>query len=159
MKVEIFAVGRFKADAQRALFDRYIKPAGRTGKGLGLAFDLHEVAESRARNPAVRKDDEARALLAAIPAGARLVALDEHGRSLDSRAFAEKIAGWRDAGVRSLAFAIGGPDGLGEAILSRADLSLAFGAMTWPHQLVRIMLAEQLYRAVTILSGHPYHRE
>ena len=78
---------------------------------------------------------------------------------LDSRGFADRIAAWRDAGTRDVAVAIGGPDGLGSAVLDRADLRLAFGAMTWPHQLVRVMLAEQLYRAVTILSGHPYHRD
>ena len=88
-----------------------------------------------------------------------LVALDETGRNLDSRAFAQQIARWRDDGAADLVFAIGGADGLGSPLLHRATLRLALGAMTWPHQLVRLMLAEQVYRAVTILSGHPYHRD
>jgi 23S rRNA (pseudouridine1915-N3)-methyltransferase len=97
-------------------------------------------------------------VLAALPT-ALLVALDEGGKGLASRAFADRIAAWRDAGDANVAFVIGGADGLGAAILEKARIRLAFGAMTWPHQLVRVMLAEQLYRAVTILSGHPYHRD
>jgi 23S rRNA (pseudouridine1915-N3)-methyltransferase len=85
--------------------------------------------------------------------------LDEHGQTLDSRAFAEKLRKWRDQGAEELVFAIGGTDGHGKAVLDRTELTLAFGPMTWPHQLARLMLWEQLYRAVTILSGHPYHRD
>ncbi len=96
--------------------------------------------------------------MATFPAGAFLVALDEKGKAMDSKAFADFVAGRRDAGTHNLVFAIGGPDGHGDSLLDKAALRLAFGAMTWPHQLVRVMLAEQIYRAVTILSGHPYHR-
>jgi 23S rRNA (pseudouridine1915-N3)-methyltransferase len=94
-----------------------------------------------------------------VPEKAVLVALDEHGKAVDSRAFAEFLRKWRDGGTPEVVFAIGGADGHGAAILGRSDLELAFGAMTWPHQFARLMLAEQLYRAVTILTGHPYHRD
>jgi 23S rRNA (pseudouridine1915-N3)-methyltransferase len=104
-------------------------------------------------------EQEATALLAAVPPAAKLVALDEGGKSLDSRAFSDRLLAWRDDGVAEVAFAIGGADGHGRKLVERATLRLAFGAMTWPHQLVRVLLAEQLYRAVTILTGHPYHRD
>ncbi len=159
MKVTVIAVGRLKSGPERELLDRYLDRAGRAGRQLGLSFDIRELAESGARSGADRKHEEAAAILGAVPPGAPLVALDERGRALDSRAVAERIAGGRDAGVRDLAIAIGGADGLGADVLSAADLRLAFGAMTWPHQIVRILLAEQLYRTVTILSGHPYHRD
>lgn len=159
MKITIIAVGRLKSGPERDLLERYRERATRAGRQLGLGLDIREIAESNARNPATRKDEEAVLIAGALPAGAAVLALDEHGRALDSRAFAERIAAWRDGGVRDLAAVIGGADGLGEAVLERADLRLAFGAMTWPHQIVRILLAEQIYRTVTILSGHPYHRD
>ena len=159
MKISVLAVGRLKSGPERELHDRYRERAVRAGRALGIGLDVREIAESSARNPATRKDEEAALILAALPSGATPVALDERGRALDSRAFADRIAGWRDSGVRDLGIAIGGADGLGDAVLERADLRLAFGAMTWPHQVVRILLAEQVYRAVTILSGHPYHRD
>lgn len=159
MKVTIAAVGRLKAGPERELFARYLDRAGKAGRTLGLSFALREVMEDRAAEAHVRKDREALALVAGLPASATLVALDERGRSLDSRAFAGKLSAWRDSGVEDVAFAIGGADGLGPALLGKAALTLSFGAMTWPHQLVRMMLAEQLYRAVTILTGHPYHRD
>ena len=159
MKVTVVAVGRLKAGPERELLDRYRDRATRAGRQLGLTFDFREIAESAAKNPSTRKDEEAAAILAAVPSGTLLVALDEHGKSLDSRGFADRLAAWRDAAAKDVMVAIGGPDGLATAVLGKADLRLAFGAMTWPHQLVRVMLAEQLYRAVTILSGHPYHRD
>ncbi|HET7716249.1 MAG TPA: 23S rRNA (pseudouridine(1915)-N(3))-methyltransferase RlmH [Bauldia sp.] len=159
MKLTIVAVGRLKAGPEREIFDRYHARAASAGRSLGLAFDSREIAESAARSPATRKNDEAAAILGALPAGAAIIALDERGKSVDSRGFAERIAAWRDAGRKDIAIAIGGADGLSASVLDRADLRLAFGAMTWPHQLVRIMLMEQLYRAVSILSGHPYHRD
>ena len=128
-------------------------------QSVGLTFDLRELPESSARQASERKQAEGESLAALLPPGALLVVRDEGGRSLDSRSFAGKIAEWRDSGARDLVFAIGGPDGLAPDLIARADLRLAFGAVTWPHQLVRIMLAEQLYRTVTILSGHPYHRD
>ncbi len=131
----------------------------RPAAGWACRCRVREVAESRAGSAAARKDQEAAALLAGLPSGAVLVALDEAGRNLDSRAFAAAVAKWRDDGVAELVFAIGGADGLGPAVLQAAALRLALGTMTWPHQMVRLMLAEQAYRAVTILSGHPYHRD
>ena len=109
--------------------------------------------------PPVTKAREAELILAALPASARLVALDERGASWSSRAFAERIASWRDRGLAELAFAIGGADGLDSAVLDRAEAVLSLGAMTWPHFLARILLLEQLYRAQQILAGHPYHRD
>ena len=159
VKVTVIAVGRLKSGPERELLERYRDRAERAGRQLGLGFDLREIPESNARNPETRKAEEAAGILAAVPAGAVLGALDERGKPLDSRGFADRLAAWRDAGTRDVAAVIGGADGLGAAVGDKADLRLAFGAMTWPHQLVRILLAEQLYRAVTILSGHPYHRD
>jgi 23S rRNA (pseudouridine1915-N3)-methyltransferase len=159
MKITVAAIGRLKAGPERELAAHYLDRAEATGRKAGLSFAVREFGESRAGSAGVRKNDEAAALLGAVPAQAILVALDEGGKSLDSRAFADRIAAWRDTGKAALVVAIGGADGLGAAVLERADFRLAFGAMTWPHQLVRIMLAEQLYRAVTILTGHPYHRD
>lgn len=159
MKVTIAAIGRLKAGPEREMLDRYLKRAEAAGRRLGLAFAIREMPESRAATAAQRKHQEAAVLLGISPPGAPIVALDEAGKSIDSAAFAARLAGWRDGGITEATFVIGGADGLGPELLARADLRLAFGAMTWPHQLVRIMLAEQFYRAVTILAGHPYHRE
>ena len=120
---------------------------------------LVEVEEKRRLAGPELKQREAELILAAVPAGARLVALDERGTPWTSRQFADRLAGWRDAGTGVLAFAIGGADGLGPAVIERADDVMSLGAMTWPHFLVRGMLLEQLYRAQQILAGHPYHRE
>jgi 23S rRNA (pseudouridine1915-N3)-methyltransferase len=159
MKVTIAAIGRLKAGAERELLERYLKRADGAGRKHGLSFSVRELPDGRADAAVLRKEQEAAALLAAFPPGAKVVALDESGQTLDSRAFADRLARWRDQGVEHLVFVIGGADGLGGTILEGADLCLAFGRMTWPHQLIRSMLAEQLYRAVTILSGHPYHRD
>jgi 23S rRNA (pseudouridine1915-N3)-methyltransferase len=118
-----------------------------------------EVEEKRRLPPSALPDAEAELILKAVPAGARLVALDAHGMAWTSRQFASHLAGWRDAGAAALAFAIGGAEGLGQRVIARADAVLALGPMTWPHLLVRGMLLEQLYRAQQILAGHPYHRE
>jgi 23S rRNA (pseudouridine1915-N3)-methyltransferase len=158
MKITIAAIGRLKAGPERELAAHYLERAEAAGRKAGLSFVVREFGESRAGSAGVRKTEEAAELLAAVPPGAILVALDEAGKSLDSRAFADRIAAWRDSGKAAVVMAIGGADGHGAAVLKRADLRLAFGAMTWPHQLARILLAEQLYRAVTILTGHPYHR-
>lgn len=158
MHLTIAAVGRMKTGAERDLLDRFLGRAETAGRSLGLAFTLREFAESRAATAALRKRQEGEAMLAAV-AGNGLIALDEGGRTMTSRAFADVIATYRDRGEGNLAFLIGGADGLSPAVLEKATRRLAFGAMTWPHQLVRVMLAEQLYRAVTILAGHPYHRD
>jgi 23S rRNA (pseudouridine1915-N3)-methyltransferase len=158
MLITIAAVGRMKAGAERELLDRFFDRAGAAGRQIGLTFAVREFPESRAATPALRKAQEGAAVLDALTP-ALIVALDEGGKGLASRAFADRIAAWRDGGDANIAFVIGGADGLGAPILEKARIRLAFGAMTWPHQLVRVMLAEQLYRAVTILSGHPYHRD
>ncbi len=158
MLITLAAVGRLKAGPERLLVDRYLERAGQTGRALGLSVAVRELPESRAGRAEERMAQEAAALVALMPEGARLIALDERGETMGSEAFATRIGSWRDAGLRDLVFAIGGADGHGEALRQRADQRLAFGAMTWPHQIVRLLLAEQIYRATTILSGHPYHR-
>ena len=151
MRITLVAVGRAKSDAVTALY-------GEFARRLRWPCQLQEI-DLRAKLPAgARKTREGERLLAAVPRGARLVALDERGKCLDSAAFAARIGGWRDEGLGDLAFVIGGPDGLSRAVLERADLALSLGPMTWPHLLVRALLAEQLYRAQCILDGHPYHR-
>lgn len=148
-----------KQGPERELVSRYLERARGAGKPLALTgFDVLEFAESRAGSAEARKDEEARTLLAALPEGMRVV-LDEHGKSISSQAFATQLGRWRDDGRAAVSFVIGGADGHGREMLQSADLTLSFSPLTWPHQMVRIMLAEQLYRATTILSGHPYHRE
>jgi 23S rRNA (pseudouridine1915-N3)-methyltransferase len=159
VKLILGSVGRLKAGPERDLVARYVERARAAARGVGLTgMDMREADESRARRPEDRKAEEARDLLAMAPAGACLVALDERGKTLTSEAFAQHLGRARDEGRAAYAVLIGGPDGLDESLRARADLVLAFGAMTWPHQLVRALAAEQIYRAVTILSGHPYHR-
>ena len=160
MRLTIFAVGRMKSGPEIELVSRYADRLAKSGKALGLEFDgLTEIPESRAQTAAQRKAEESGrcAALAAEPSTV-LILLDERGKSLSSRQFADRIASWRDGGTSRAVFALGGPDGHDSSLRDRADLVISFGAQTWPHQLARIMLAEQLYRAVTILSGHPYHR-
>jgi 23S rRNA (pseudouridine1915-N3)-methyltransferase len=159
MRLYLSAIGRLKAGPERDICARYLERAQAASRGVGLTgVEMREVDESRARRPEDRKAEEARALIQAIPAGARLVVLDERGKAMGSEAFAADVGAARDGGVAGYVLLIGGPDGVDPALRARASLVLAFGAMTWPHQLVRIMAAEQIYRAITILSGHPYHR-
>ncbi len=153
----IAAVGRLKAGPERALAERFVERATAAGRKLGLTVSVREFPESRAGSATTRATEEAATILAAFPETS-IVALDGGGANLDSVALTRRIEQWRDGGTREVVFAIGGPDGLAPSLLAGADLRLAFGAATWPHQLVRLMLAEQLYRAVTILAGHPYHR-
>jgi 23S rRNA (pseudouridine1915-N3)-methyltransferase len=160
LRVLILAVGRMKQGPERDLVARYLDRAVASGKTLGLTgFSVTEMIESRAGSATARKAEEARALTAALPAGGIVVALDERGKTLGSEDFAKRIGRWRDDGKQAVTFVIGGADGLEPGFAAGADMTLGFSAMTWPHQLVRIMLAEQLYRATTILNGHPYHRE
>ncbi|WP_309082827.1 23S rRNA (pseudouridine(1915)-N(3))-methyltransferase RlmH [Chelativorans sp.] len=159
MRISIHAVGSLKAGPERELAERYLKRLAKAGPAVGLEFSgVREIAESRARTDLERKREEGRRLLDFLGDGTLLL-LDEKGRNFSSREIGGRLAGFRDRGVRHLVIAIGGADGHDEELRSRADLWLSFGAQTWPHQLVRVMLAEQLYRATTILSGHPYHRE
>lgn len=159
MRLGVHAVGRMKAGPERDLATRYLDRFAKLGPTLGFDFTgVDEIAESRAPTVELRRQEEAQRLQHRLAEGAALIALDERGKNLASDDLARNIERWRDAGHRSLVLAIGGPDGHDETIRRRADLLLSFGAQTWPHQLVRIMLAEQLYRVATILSGHPYHR-
>lgn len=159
MRLILVSVGRLKAGPERELVSRYHERAVAAARGVGLTgVDAREIEESRARRPEDRKAEEARAIRAALPAGVRLALFDERGKSLGSEAFAADIGRARDTGAPAYGLVIGGPDGLDPALRAEAHLVLAFGAMTWPHQLVRIMAAEQIYRAITILAGHPYHR-
>ena len=152
MRLLILAVGRLKTGPLAELQSHY---AGR----IAWPLAIKEVEEKRALPPAERKLREGNLLLEALPEGATLVALDERGRELKSVSFAERLARWRDDGIQTLAFAIGGADGLAEPVLKKAAFTLCLGAMTWPHLLARGMLLEQIYRAQQILAGHPYHRE
>ena len=151
MRITLAAVGRAKAGPARDLYELY-------AERLTWQLALKEVEERRPLATSALKEREGELLLAAVPENARLIALDEAGRSLASADFARLIGRWRDEGIRDLAIVIGGAEGLSAVVRARADLVLALGAMTWPHMLVRGMIAEQLYRAETILSGHPYHR-
>ncbi|MBV5264722.1 23S rRNA (pseudouridine(1915)-N(3))-methyltransferase RlmH [Pinisolibacter aquiterrae] len=158
MRVTIAAVGRMKAGPERELLDRYLDRAAKQGRVLGVTrVEVREIPESRAARAEDRKAEEAEALLAGVADTAWVIVLDETGTTRTSQAFADDLAA-RLAEARDWAILIGGADGHGPAVLARADLRLAFGAMTWPHQIVRILAAEQIYRATTILAGHPYHR-
>ena len=143
MKVVVAAIGRMKQGPERTLFDAYIAR-------IPWSVDVREIGQ---------KDNNANTekLIAAVPKGAKVVCLKSSGQALTSDAFAQRLAAWRDDGYNHFAFLIGGPDGLPQSVLDQADLTLSFGLTTWPHMLVRVMLAEQLYRAHSILCGHPYH--
>ncbi len=151
MRITLAAVGRAKAGPLRDLYDLYY---GR----LSWPLTLIEVEERRPLRGETLKAREGELLLAALPAGARLVALDENGRTRTSAEFARLIGRWQDEGFKDLGFAIGGAEGLSAEVKAGAELVLSLGPMTWPHLLVRALLTEQLYRAQTILAGHPYHR-
>lgn len=155
MRVTICAVGRLRAGPEHELISDYLQRFDRTGRALGLGpARVVEVEDKKNLGMIAEADLLARAL----PAGALVVALDERGRLQSSPEFAADLAGWRDKGRQDLAFIIGGADGIAPALRARADAALSFGQMVWPHMLVRVMLAEQLYRAASILSGAPYHR-
>lgn len=159
MRIAVHAVGRMKAGPEKELADRFFDRLARSGPAVGLEFSgVFEAPESRARTADERKREEAERLRAQLAAGAALILLDERGKNISSEALTERIAALRDGGLKTLVVAIGGADGHDAALRDQAQLVVSFGAATWPHQLVRIMLAEQLYRAATILSGHPYHR-
>ncbi|WP_170359847.1 23S rRNA (pseudouridine(1915)-N(3))-methyltransferase RlmH [Ruegeria arenilitoris] len=155
MRISICAVGRLRAGPEKTLLDDYLTRFDRTGRGLGLGpARVIEVEDKKNAGMGA----EAALLRKALPAGAVICTLDERGKVMSSPDFARKLAGWRDMGRQDLAFVIGGADGIDPALRAEADFSISFGAMVWPHMLVRVMLSEQLYRAATILSGGPYHR-
>ncbi|MGY6409402.1 MAG: 23S rRNA (pseudouridine(1915)-N(3))-methyltransferase RlmH [Alkalilacustris sp.] len=155
MRLAICAVGRLRAGPEADLVDDYLRRLGRTGGPVGLGPAAVAEVEDRSGRGA---GAEADLLRRAVPKGAAVCALDERGRMLDSPGLARLIAGWRDAGRPAAAFVIGGADGLAPDLREGADAVLSFGPMVWPHMLARVMLSEQLYRAVSILAGTPYHR-
>jgi len=152
MRTTLVIAGKLKQGPERALFDHY-------ARRLKPPPELCEVEEKRNLDPRIRMKSEGEKLLAAVPDGAFAIALDAKGESLSSRQLAERLGALRDQGRRELAFLIGGADGLDRSVVEKADLTLSLGALTWPHKLVPGLLAEQLFRAQSILSGHPYHRE
>jgi 23S rRNA (pseudouridine1915-N3)-methyltransferase len=155
VRVHIAAVGRLRAGPERDLIDDYAARFDRTGRGLGLGPLTEHQVEPK---PGAGMAAEAALLARAVPAGAALAVLDERGRDMTSPDLAALLARWRDSGRQDAAVVIGGADGVDPDLRARADVVLAFGRMVWPHMLVRVMLAEQLYRAATILAGLPYHR-
>jgi 23S rRNA (pseudouridine1915-N3)-methyltransferase len=159
MRLLVISIGRLKQGPERELAERYRERFEDIGRKLGFrGLEVHEIPESRARDAATRIAEEAVAISALIPDKSAVVALDEHGTSIDSAAFAGHLGRWRDQSVPSNVFLIGGADGLSPDLRRKAKLTVAFGSATWPHQMVRVMLLEQIYRAATILAGHPYHR-
>jgi 23S rRNA (pseudouridine1915-N3)-methyltransferase len=159
MRLLIAAVGKLKQGPERELNAHYLGRAEALGRKLGLSpLSVIEVAESKAPTAPVRTEAEAKTLLAKLPPSYKIICLDRGGDQLGSDAFARALAKFRDEGAQGLAFLVGGADGLGLAALFKADQVLSLGPMTLPHGLARIVLAEQIYRAETILAGHPYHR-
>jgi 23S rRNA (pseudouridine1915-N3)-methyltransferase len=159
MRIVIVAVGRLKQGPERELAERYRKRAADAGRGSGLtAIDIIEIRESRADSAERRMLEESIAVANVIPDGAVSVILDQRGESMTSASFAGRLQGWRTEDRPAVAFIVGGPDGIAATLRQKSSLRLAFGLATWPHQLARIMLLEQVYRSATILSGHPYHR-
>ena len=159
MRLIVAAVGRLKQGPETELSERYRKRAAQTGRSLGLRdVEIVEIRESRAGEASKRMLEESIALANVIPADAAVVLLDARGDALDSASLAGQLAKWRGNDRPAVVFVIGGADGLSVSLAAKADLRLSFGAATWPHQLVRVMLLEQLYRSTTILTGHPYHR-
>jgi 23S rRNA (pseudouridine1915-N3)-methyltransferase len=155
----VIATGRLKPGPEKTLAGDYLTRAGGLGRKYGITrIGITELAESQASSATARMAEEARLVAAALPAKAFSVVLDERGKALSSEAFADLLQRHLDGGTADMAFLIGGPDGHAHAIREEAGLLLSFGPMTWPHRLVRIMLFEQIYRAVTIIAGHPYHR-
>jgi 23S rRNA (pseudouridine1915-N3)-methyltransferase len=159
MRIIVAAIGRLKQGPETELSERYRKRVAQTGRQLGLRdVEIVEIRESRAGDASKRMLEESIALANVVPQGAAVALLDARGDSLDSASLAAQLAKWRGQGRPAAVFLIGGPDGLSPSLQDKAELKLAFGAATWPHQIVRVMLLEQLYRAATILTGHPYHR-
>ncbi len=159
MRITLVCVGRLKSGPERELFERYYARLKATARSAGVTdVDVREIDEFRARRPEDRRAEEAAALDKALGLRDALVALDERGHSPSSASWAADIARARDLGTAAYVVVIGGPDGLSASLRTKASTVISFGAMTWPHQLVRVMAVEQLYRALSILSGHPYHR-
>jgi 23S rRNA (pseudouridine1915-N3)-methyltransferase len=155
VRVTLIAVGRLRAGPEADLVDDYLQRFERTGRSRGLGpVRMIEVEDKRGGGARA----EAALIEGALPRGSRMVALDERGATMSSGDFADALSAWSESGVRDLTFVIGGADGLTPSLRGRANRVLSFGPMVWPHLLARVMLAEQLYRAATILAGSPYHR-
>lgn len=160
MHITIAAIGKMASGPEHDLVEQYCRRIRAQGRQCGVrGISIKELAEARGTDVAERRKAEGRRMLEALPVNARIIALDPSGRSLSSDALATQLTRWRSDNVADIVFLIGGPDGHGEDVLSASHLRLSLGAMTWPHRLARVMLAEQLYRCVTILTNHPYHRE
>ena len=158
MRITLLAVGRLKQGPERDLAERYRKRFEDSGRSIGFrGLTIKEIAECRARDSMTRIGEEGAALEALIPDRNSVIALDERGDALDSAEFARNLGQARDTGT-DMVYIIGGADGLSPELRRTIKTVFAFGTATWPHQLVRIMLLEQIYRAATILAGHPYHR-
>lgn len=159
MQIFVAAIGRLKKSDELNLCNKFELRIKNAGAQLGFSKFQHiDFEEDKSQQVQIRKNKEAEKLLSAIPKGALIVALDEHGKQFTSPEFSQKIANFRDDGAPAIAFLLGGPDGHGQAVLNQADLKLSLSKMTWPHQIARALLFEQIYRAITIMSGHPYHR-
>ncbi|MER9855399.1 23S rRNA (pseudouridine(1915)-N(3))-methyltransferase RlmH [Mesorhizobium sp. M0113] len=159
MKISVHAVGRVKAGPEKLLADRYFERFAKSGPVVGLEFGgIAEIAEGRGQTANERRREEGQKLQTQLQPGTALILLDERGKSFSSEDFAGRLGLLRDGGRKALVIAIGGADGHDQSLRDQAELVMSFGLLTWPHQLVRVMLGEQLYRVATILSGHPYHR-
>lgn len=160
MQLDILAIGRLKQEAELKLQLRYMDRINNSGPALGIkSIKLTELVEAKSQSTDARKKDEASRLLNGVPKGSFFIALDEHGKNISSTDFACLIKQQADEGQRSMSFAIGGPDGHGKELLQKANMRLSLSKMTLPHGLARVFLIEQIYRAITISSGHPYHRD
>ncbi len=159
MRLHVSAIGRLRSGPEHDLAAGYLERAGKLGRRVGIsAIAVHELPEIKGRVRRSARQEETGRLLATLPAGAFAIALDEGGEELSSSSLAELLRRRRDGGIADLAFLVGGPDGHAADLARKTQLRLSFGRMTWPHRLARVMLAEQIYRSVTILANHPYHR-
>ncbi len=159
LTLDIVTVGRLKQGAEEKLQERYLDRLQKAGPGQGIkTISIKEISESQQNTSLLRKQDEAEKLLKKTTDHAYLIALDEHGKELTSQRFAGHLKSQIEDGVQNICFLIGGPDGHDRALVKKAPLSLSLSQMTLPHGMARIILLEQLYRAFTIWSGHPYHR-
>jgi 23S rRNA (pseudouridine1915-N3)-methyltransferase len=159
LRLEIHSIGKMKKGPEQDLLDRYVSRSEKAGRQLGFSGPyLRDVSESRSSSVVMRKKEEASMLISMIKPGGYMIALDEHGIDINSTDLAALLQKNLHASAPAIHFAIGGPDGHGDEILQNAHMKIRLGKMTWPHQLVRVMIAEQIYRSITLLSGHPYHR-
>jgi 23S rRNA (pseudouridine1915-N3)-methyltransferase len=159
LRIGVIAVGRLKPGPEKLLAEDYRTRAEGLGRKFGITkINVTEFAESQASSAAARMSEEAKLIASALPSKAFSIVLDERGKPMASEAFAGLLRRHLDGGTQDLAFVIGGPDGHAPETRDRAGLLLGFGPMTWPHRLVRVLLFEQIYRGLTIIAGHPYHR-